>query len=169
MEVTIRSAEKSDVAGIKEIYAQPHAYSGTLQLPYPSEALWQSRFDNASADYHNLVAITNGKVIGQLGLMVSTRPRRKHVAGFGMAVCASVLGQGVATRLLESALHMCDNWLNIERVELEVFTDNKAAIALYRKFGFVIEGEHVSSAFKNGVYADVYSMARLRAAVVVKP
>lgn len=162
MDVQIRAAERADIAGIRALYAQPHAYDGTLQLPFPSEALWQHRFDSASPEFHNLVAIVDGKLVGQLGLSTSTCPRRKHVADIGMAVCASVEGKGVASTLLKSALQMCDNWLNIERVELEVYTDNQRAIALYQKHGFSIEGEHKHSAFRNGSYVSVFSMGRLR-------
>ena len=47
------------------------------------------------------------------------------------------------------------------RIELTVYTDNPAAIRLYRKFGFEIEGTFKGYALRDGVYADVYSMARL--------
>lgn len=47
-------------------------------------------------------------------------------------------------------------------LELTVFTDNEAAIALYQKFGFVTEGTLASYAFQHGKYRDVHSMARIR-------
>ena len=162
MDVIIRRAEKRDAPQIKAIYEQRHAYEETLQLPLPSVGMWQERFDNNGPEYHNLIAELDGKIVGQLGLTTNTRPRRKHIAEFGMAVCQSVLQQGVGTKLLHAALDLCDNWLNIERVELEVYTDNHPAIALYKKLGFVLEGEHKKYAFKNGQYADIYSMARVK-------
>lgn len=127
--------------------------------------MWQARFDSATPEYHNLVAVSGEKVIGQLGLMTTANPRRKHVADFGMAVCFSVLGEGVGSALLKAALDMCDNWLNIERVELEVYTDNEPAVALYKKYGFLVEGEHPQSAYRNGRYVDVLSMARLKSKI----
>ena len=54
-----------------------------------------------------------------------------------------------------------DNWAQILRLELGVFTDNLAAIALYKKFGFVIEGTHRGYALRHGQFADSYTMARL--------
>jgi L-phenylalanine/L-methionine N-acetyltransferase len=48
------------------------------------------------------------------------------------------------------------------RVELSVYTDNAAGIALYEKFGFEIEGTHHRYAFRKGEYVDAYSMARIR-------
>jgi len=165
MELVIRQAEKQDAAGIKKIYEQPHAIAGTLQLPYPSVELWEQRHIQADASYHNLLAEYEGRIVGQLGLQTLTRPRRKHVASFGLAVCASVLGCGVASRLVAAALELCDNWLNIERIELEVYTDNQAAIGLYKKFDFLIEGEHRNFAFRNGRYVNVYTMSRIKSAL----
>jgi len=43
--------------------------------------------------------------------------------------------------LLKEALDMADNWLNLVRLELEVYTDNLGAISLYKKFEFEVEGE----------------------------
>jgi len=50
----------------------------------------------------------------------------------------------------------------LRRVELTVYTDNAPAIALYRKFGFEVEGQLREYAIRDGIYADVLSMARLR-------
>jgi len=68
----------------------------------------------------------------------------------------------VGKALLEAALDMCDNWLNIHRVELQVFVDNAAAIHLYEQLGFVQEGRHKDFAFQHGGYVDAYTMARIR-------
>jgi putative acetyltransferase len=59
--------------------------------------------------------------------------------------------------LIEAA----DRWLNLQRIELTVFTDNARAIALYRRFGFVVEGTHRAYALRDGAYVDVHAMARL--------
>jgi L-phenylalanine/L-methionine N-acetyltransferase len=71
-------------------------------------------------------------------------------------------GRGVGTELMEAALDLADNWLNLTRIELRVYVDNAPAIALYEKFGFEVEGTHRYFAFRNGEYVDAYSMARLR-------
>ena len=49
----------------------------------------------------------------------------------------------------------------MRRIELHVHADNDRAIALYRKFGFELEGTHRAYAIRDGVYVDSLSMARL--------
>jgi hypothetical protein len=57
---------------------------------------------------------------------------------------------------------LADGWLNVFRLEPTVFTDNRAAIALYRKFGFEMEGTHRAYALRAGRYVDAHAMARVR-------
>ena len=63
---------------------------------------------------------------------------------------------------LQAAIDLADKWLNLMRLEIEVYTDNAPAIRLYEKFGFAIEGTLVDFAFRDGQYVDTYTMARLR-------
>lgn len=88
-----------------------------------------------------------------------------------MAVRADWQGRGVGTTLLQAAVDLADKWLNLTRLELEVFVDNTPAIRLYQKFGFSIEGTLVQYAFRDGRYVDIYTMARLhsRASAVLTP
>ena len=61
---------------------------------------------------------------------------------------------------MKAALDLADNWLNILKLELEVYTDNEAALRLYEKFGFTIEGTLVRNTFRAGQYVDAHAMAR---------
>ena len=79
-----------------------------------------------------------------------------------MAVRDDWQGKGVGTALMEAALDLADNWLNLMRIELHVYVDNAGGIALYEKFGFEVEGTHRRFAFRDGEYVDAYSMARLK-------
>jgi putative acetyltransferase len=71
-------------------------------------------------------------------------------------------GRGVSTALMEVALDLAENWLNLTRVELTVYVDNAAGVALYKSFGFEVEGAHRRFAFRDGKYVDAYSMARIK-------
>ena len=161
MKVEIRIAEPSDARGIKEIYECENAYSGTLQLPNPSLALWEKRMSNVPDNVYAYVAILNGEIVGNLGFELCVNPRRRHVASLGIGVKDNAQGQGVGKALLGVAKDLADNWLNIKRIELTVYVDNERAINLYKKAGFTVEGESKSYAFRNGEYVDVYHMARV--------
>ena len=63
--------------------------------------------------------------------------------------------------LMAAMCDYADRWAGVLRLELTVFVDNAPAIALYRKFGFEIEGTHRAYALRDGRYADVHAMARL--------
>ncbi|WP_373047500.1 GNAT family N-acetyltransferase [Vulgatibacter sp.] len=160
--LTIRRAEPGDFAAVQAIYASPRAQAGTLQLPFPSLDLWRQRLQTVDPNAHVLLACAGDDVVGQLGLHVSPHPRRRHVAQLGMGVRDDWQGRGVGSALLRAAVELADGWLQLRRIELEVYADNAAAIALYTRAGFVEEGRHRDFAFRDGAYVDALSMARLR-------
>lgn len=79
-----------------------------------------------------------------------------------MGVARDCQGQGIGTQLLTALLDLADNWMNLQRVELTVFSDNAPALALYRKLGFEEEGLLRRYALRDGVFVDVCSMARFK-------
>jgi L-phenylalanine/L-methionine N-acetyltransferase len=164
--IVIRRAEPADAAAIHETLLGPLAIAGTLQLPYPSVEMWRKRLAEVPADDYVLVATIAGDVVGNLGLHAASKsPRRRHVGNVGMSVRDDRQGRGVGTALLRAAIELSDGWLNYQRLELSVYTDNLAALHLYRKFGFAIEGTCRAYAFRNGTYVDAYQMARLHPAL----
>jgi L-phenylalanine/L-methionine N-acetyltransferase len=163
-QVGVRHAEPGDYEAIHCIMSGPRATAGTLQLPFQSVEHVRRRFSESPEGLHHLVvACVEGEVVGHLGLETLTaRPRRRHVGAIGMAVRDEWQGRGVGTALMEAALDLADNWLGLTRVELTVYVDNPAAVALYKKFGFEMEGTHRRYAFRNGGYVDAHSMARIK-------
>jgi L-phenylalanine/L-methionine N-acetyltransferase len=163
VEITVRHAEPSDAEALHRIMSGPRAAAGTLQLPLQPAEVWRRRLAEPPEGLFMLVACVQVEVVGNLGLHTSpNRPRIRHAGSIGMAVHDDWQGKGVGTALLGAALDLADNWLNLSRVELTVYTDNAAGIALYEKFGFETEGTHRRYAFRDGEYVDAYSMARIK-------
>ncbi len=158
----VRHSESKDIPAIKALYEQPSCYASTLQQPFASEQLWQDRLNRVSDHFTSLVAESHGELLGQLNIEVFKCPRRKHAANIGMAVSEAHRGQGVGRALLEAVIETVEKWQAVTRIELEVYTDNKAAIELYQECGFTIEGTAKNYAFRNGEFVDVYLMARLK-------
>jgi putative acetyltransferase len=159
-EIKIRHVEPTDAPAVSDIYNCPTVITGTLQLPFRPAKLWLDRIANQGDRSTSLVAEIEGLVVGHLGFHPCANSRRLHVGSFGMGVSEEYQGKGVGSALLTALFELTDNWLNIKRIEIEVFTDNIAGIALYKKFGFITEGESKMFAFRNGRYADVFHMAR---------
>lgn len=159
-DIVVRAAEPSDIAAITEVMNQPRAYWGTLQWPYHSVALRETRF---TVDRNNaqLVALLDGKVVGNIGLHREIAHRRAHCASIGMAVHDAYAGRGVGSALVAAVVDLAERWWNIKRIELAVYADNPRAIALYERFGFQREGLHRAYAWRDGEYVDSLAMARL--------
>jgi putative acetyltransferase len=160
--VTIRAFRRDDWQDVTELWQQPEVIWGTLQMPYQSLDDLRRRLENPPEGLHRLVAVAeDGCVIGMLGLQVG-RGRAAHAAHIGMMVHPDFHNQGVGSALIEAAINLAEKWLNLIRLDLQVYTDNAAAIHLYEKFGFQIEGTLRRYAYRDGEYVDAYTMARVR-------
>jgi L-phenylalanine/L-methionine N-acetyltransferase len=164
MTIKIRRTEPDDYEAIRQVYGASRATWGTLQIPFPSAEQWRKRLADPPPGLFSLVAcVENDEIVGEASLRTfPNAPRRRHVGGIGMAVRDDWQGKGVGTALMQAIVDLADNWLNLTRLELEVYTDNAPAIRLYEKFDFQIEGTRVDFAFREGQYVDAYCMARLR-------
>ncbi|KOF19959.1 GNAT family acetyltransferase [Ensifer adhaerens] len=158
----IRAARIVDWEAIAALMSQPGIRSGTLRLPYSTPEQTRKWMEGLSEDDTAVVAERDGRIVGMAGLH-RNKGRRRHSAVLGISVDDNHRGEGIGKTLLTSLIDAADNWLGISRIELTVFTDNEAAIALYRKTGFEPEGTHRAYALRNGVLADVLAMARVRA------
>ena len=159
----IRRAEPDDYLGVHEMFTFPEVFEGTMQLPYPSREYWRKRIGQAPEEAFSLVAVVDDRIVGLLTIdTFPNRPRRRHVGRIGISVHAELQGKGVGTALMAAAVNVADNWLNLTRLELEVYADNQAGIRLYERFGFTYEGTLRQHAFRNGKYVDSNVMGRLR-------
>jgi len=164
-DVTIRRVRTSDAEGVALLMSDPDVFSGLLQLPYPSIEAWRTRLAEWDAPGRSdlmLVAEAQSRIVGNAGLHpVSPALRRRHALGIGISVATDWQRRGVGSRLMAALLDAADRWLGCLRIELQVYTDNAAAVALYRKFGFQHEGTHRAYALRDGRYVDTHTMARL--------
>ena len=162
MNIHVRHAEGSDAEAVGKIYTAPRAQWGTLQLPFRSLEARRKRLADLPAGEYMLVAEVEGEVVGTIGLQVSGAARRSHSGSIGMGVRDDWQGKGVGTAMMQAVIDLADKWLNLKRLELEVYTDNEPALKLYKTFGFEIEGTLRMFAFRDGAFVDAYMMSRLK-------
>jgi putative acetyltransferase len=162
MRIDVRHAEPGDYEALREIHSQPKVVRGTLMLPFPSVESWKKRLAEKPTSLYCLVACVDDELVGTLSLKHETHPRRRHAGYVGMSVHDLWQGRGIGSALMEAVIELADNWLSLSRLELNVYTDNDAAIHLYEKHGFEIEGTLRDYAFRDGGFVDSYAMARIR-------
>jgi putative acetyltransferase len=163
MDYLIRRAQPADFAGLAQLLADPRVFPGTLQLPFASAEAWRKRMAEFPETDLAFVAEADGRIVGNAALHAAGKTqRRAHAMSIAVIVAGDWQGRGLGTALMKTLLDVADNWLNVFRLELTVFADNERAIALYRRFGFEVEGTHRAYALRDGRYADTHSMARLK-------
>jgi RimJ/RimL family protein N-acetyltransferase len=98
-----------------------------------------------------------GDIIGELTFRTGKWKQTEHVGEFGIMLRKDYRGMGIGTLLLESLISWAKK-SHVRKINLKVRTDNKAAIHLYKKFGFQIEGTLSREFFINGQFYDCYIM-----------
>ena len=158
----MRAAELDDAAAVSQLYSSPSVFGGVLQLPYPRASYWAERLAPSDPDALNLLSLVSGEIVGHgyLGRPQS-HARRRHVGCLGLAVHRDWQRRPIDSMLLSALIERAERWMQMSRLELEVYADNHAAIAIYQKFDFVEEGRMRRYAFRDGEFVDALSMARV--------
>ena len=134
---TVRPATVGDARGMAELFAAvAEERNGIASEPPVDLAERTARF--AASIGESFVAVDGYQVIGMIHVEVS----RHGFGEIGMLVDREWRGRGVGSALIQAAI----DWARghgLHKLSLEVFAHNTAAIALYRKCGFVEEGHRV--------------------------
>jgi RimJ/RimL family protein N-acetyltransferase len=103
-------------------------------------------------------AIHDESVIGSCGIIPRTARGASHVGYLGMGVRMAWRRQGLGRRLLLECILLARS-AGLEKVELEVVSENAAAIRLYASVGFVSEGLKARARKVGDRYQDLQLMA----------
>jgi RimJ/RimL family protein N-acetyltransferase len=161
--VIVRPAHPADAEGLAKL---GHAVGSEPEGWLVSTNGWRDasderRYLRAIRRYPNAavyVAEEAGVIVGRLSIARDQHPASRHVADLGLMVAADHRRRGVGTALLEAAVEWARQ-AGVRKLELHVFPWNKAAIALYDRFGFVREGYRRGHYRRGDEYVDAILMA----------
>lgn len=166
-EVVVRSATKQDAPLIldlskgvigEEIY---QLTSGSeFKMTIEAEEKWiESHLTNPN--HIILVAEMSSKIVGLLDFSNGHRQRIAHTGEFGMSVEKEFRDQGIGSLLLQVLIEWATQNKTIEKIGLNVHSNNERAIALYKNMGFEIEGIRKRDLkYGDGQYVDTTVMGR---------
>ena len=106
-----------------------------------------------------LVAEEGQTLTGMLHCTGGSRKATRHETTLSMSIAKAYRNQGLGSKLLEEAIAWAKANPRITRMDLVVFERNQAAMHLYSKFGFEVEGHHRHTIYRDGEYLDSISMA----------
>lgn len=78
----------------------------------------------------------NGKVCGSASVSLIDRGIRKHIGELGILLKKEARGRGLGEKLFKKIIEKAAKELKIKIIRLDVYSDNKIAINLYKKMGF---------------------------------
>ena len=140
---------------------------------YLSSRYWMPQSQTDVSDFldHAMRAGSNGAYfviadpvqetyLGQIDLFsINWKLRSAEMA---IVLCSEgTRSKGIGTEAIELMLQYAFATLGLERVELEVATDNARAVHSYQKAGFVLEGVKRHAFMVDGVFTDLAVMAVL--------
>jgi putative acetyltransferase len=159
----VRGFEPEDIDAWARIAASPSAVDGSLRLPFTSRESFVRGYEELSEATRLLVAESErGDVLGIGSLTLDEHARRRHAGRVGLLVAEEHAGKGIGSALLDALIALGEGFCHLARLELEVWVDNRRAIALYRSRRFLVEGVLRAHSLKGGKLVDAFAMARLR-------
>lgn len=159
-QVQIRRARESDAASLRDAFKAVAAEKWYLAT-VDGFSLEQTRaFLKAVLDdsQPQVMAIVADQVVGFCDILANPAKGFTHVGRLGMGVRSEWRRQGIGRGMLDACLSLARKTA-IEKVELDVYSDNLAAVRLYESCGFRAEGLKVRGRKLEGRYQDVQLMA----------
>lgn len=137
-EVTLRLLQPDDRDRLLHLFSTMSAKALEWGMPpYTGETIdrWLSNIERSIP----LVAVFDEKIVGFAAIYRHSHPRSRGVADFGIYVHQDLHGVGLGTMMGERVLSIAEEQ-GLHRVFLHVVEDNTAAVNLYKKLGFAVEG-----------------------------
>lgn len=126
------------------------------QISLKEEKKWlQDKLKNIKNKKCVVLIITKEKAVFGICNVDLHDKTESHVASLGLSVDSMIRGMGLGEKLLTSSINEATkNFKNIKLITLRVQSDNKVAINLYKKLGFIKYGYLPNGTTHKGKYKD---------------
>lgn len=142
----LRKLEEKDVSGMLEWMHDPEVYQffrfscENNTTEDAARFIAKARIDFEENIHRHYAIVDNNDIyLGTISLKDIDMASRN--AEYAISLRKSAQGKGIATQATKKILEIAFTELGLERVYLNVLSNNTAAIHLYEKCGFIFEGE----------------------------
>jgi RimJ/RimL family protein N-acetyltransferase len=160
--VRLRRYEPADYTPLNHLFNGPAVLEG-IGAPWPQPVAGFREFvEKATAGGQPMFAIEtvdDRTPIGGCGLMDIHAPTRS--AKLGIWVAKPHWDRGYGTDATRTLCRFAFRYMNLHRIELDVFATNPRATRTYEKVGFQLEGTRRHGTFQEGRHADSHIMSLL--------
>ncbi|MEG2338764.1 MAG: GNAT family protein [Clostridium sp.] len=166
LSLTIRKARVEDTEEIinmsNKIAGESNNLSygqGEYYMSYDQQYSYISRVNETRGSCF-FVGIINGKIVGTITFISSSRKRMEHRGEMGVAVLKDFWNMGIGKSMIDCFLKWAKSNGVTQKVDLLVREDNLSAINLYLRFGFQIEGRISKGMLVDNRFYDIYLMGK---------
>ena len=160
---TLRATELKDAeqvaACITQVAGERRYLAGTAGITAEQTRTFLTILQE-TAGVH-LVAAEGNHIVGWCDVSPLTFDGMRHVGRLGMGLLPEHRQKGLGSALLSLVLETAFQ-KGLQRIELEVYASNQAAIRTFQKAGFVEEGRKRRARFLDGKWDDILVMGCLK-------
>jgi UDP-4-amino-4,6-dideoxy-N-acetyl-beta-L-altrosamine N-acetyltransferase len=158
----LRTIERKDLEWVRIMHNSPDVLCMLTDTSFVTEKQQTLWFEKLSAGNTSkrLVLEYNNKNIG-LARLDDIDNSNKSIC-IGLDILKEYRGQGNGFMGFKTLLEYCFKELNMNRTWLLVIENNKPAINLYNKLGYVVEGRQRQRLYRDRKYLDYIMMSLLR-------
>ena len=164
LEIIIREATAEDASSVLDYVQQVCTESDFLTFgpgEFEITEIEEKKILKKARETNNqlyMLGLINGTIVTTLSFSGGQRNRIKHCGELGMTVQKHYWGIGIGSLMLDSLIAWAKDTNIIKKINLRVRTDNKRAILLYERKGFVKEGTICKEILIDGKFYDHYWM-----------
>ena len=165
--ICLRAVEKEDLSFIticrnkESIYKYFYEYE-PLSLEKQTE--WFEDFLERKNEYYWIISLKESNIsIGTVSIYnMDLRNRKAEWGRFFIDKEEFPNTKGFGSEVEALVLRYVFDYLNLNRLQCEVFSDNESVINLHKSFGFIVDGKFNEHIYKDGKYKDVTHLSLLK-------